>query len=352
MYLKRFRKPTVREALAAVKQELGADALVLSTELVASSGWRGVVGARDVQITAAIERPVSGDRPALSSTRPVAPPDPVAARLLAAGLDRPLAEAVAAAIPTHERRSVSDRRLRDVLTLVLADVPAHDEGFARVEVFVGPPGVGKTTTIAKLAARERAAKGRRVGMVAADGFRAGAIEQLRVYADIIGAPFTVARTPDELDAVLAHGRQPMLVDTAGRSPNDRAIADVLQVTRRRPGIRTHLVMAADTSAASARRILAMYASARPERLIVTKVDEAESLVPLLSVIRECGLPVSYLTDGQRVPEDLARATPSRLASALLREDHGDAARASRGSEHVTLSSPRDQASAARAEERL
>lgn len=320
MYLKRFRKPTVREALAAVRQELGPDALVLSTELVAASGWRGMVGARDVQITAAVDRPVSGDRPTVSPARPPATPDPVVARLLAAGLDRPLAEAVAGAVPSGERRSVSDRRLRELLALILSDVSAADEGPARVEVFVGPPGVGKTTTIAKLAARERAANGRRVGVVAADGFRAGAIEQLRVYADIIGTPFTAARTADELDSVLAQRRQPLLVDTAGQSPNDRAVADVLQVVRRRRGIRTHLVMAADTSAASARRILSTYESAYPGRLVITKLDETDSMAPLLAVIRERGLPISFMTNGQRVPDDLAPATPALLASALLPDD--------------------------------
>lgn len=319
MYLKRYRKPTVREALAAVKRDLGPDALVLSTELVAASGWRGVVGARDVQITAAVDRAVSAARPDLSPARPTNVPDPLVARLLAAGVDRPLAEAVVAAIPSADRRSVSDQRLRTVLASLLSGLAAADEPLARIEVFVGPPGVGKTTTIAKLAARERAGKGRMVGMVAADGFRAGAVEQLRVYATIIGAPFKVARTPGDLDSVLARGRHPMLVDTAGRSPDDRAVADLLHVLGRRRGIRTHLVMAADTSAASARRILDTYEAARPERLVVTKADEADSLMPLLSVVRERGLPISFVTNGQRVPEDLASATPALLASAVLRE---------------------------------
>lgn len=320
MHLKRYRKPTVREALAAVREDLGPDALVLSTELVTAQGWRGVVGAKHVQITAAADRRVSGDRPSLSSRRSApAAVDGLVARLIAAGIDRPLAESVIASIPSEERRAVSDVRLRELLARELDAIAAGDEAFSRVEVFVGPPGVGKTTTIAKLAARERAGSGRSVGMVAADGFRAGAVEQLRVYADIIGAPFRVARTPGELDKVLTQGRLPMLVDTAGRSPNDRAVADLLHVVGRRRGIRTHLVMAADTSAASARRIFETYESARPERLVITKLDEADSMMPLLSVVRERGLPVSFMTAGQRVPEDLTRATSFLLASAVLRE---------------------------------
>jgi flagellar biosynthesis protein FlhF len=320
MYLKRYRRSTVREALAAVKGELGPDALVLSTELVAASGWRGVVGAREVQITAAVDRRVSDDRPVPSSNRSPEPPiDGLTARLVAAGVDRRLAEAVVAAVPSAGRRHVSDARLRELLAGELAGLAVDEDSFARVEVFIGPPGVGKTTTIAKLVARERAGNGRSLGMVAADGFRAGAVEQLRAYAHIIGAPFKVARTPGDLDRVLAQGRQPMLVDTAGRSPNDAAVADLLHVLARRRGVRTHLVMAADTSAASARRIFDTYESAQPERLVITKLDEADTMMPLLSIARERRLPVSFVTDGQRVPEDLARATPALLASALLRD---------------------------------
>ena len=108
MYLKRFRKPTVHEALAAVKGELGPDALVLSTELVSAAGWRGVVGARDVQITAALDRRVSEDRPAPSPARTAdAPTDGATARLLAAGLDRRLADAVVASVTPAERRHLS-----------------------------------------------------------------------------------------------------------------------------------------------------------------------------------------------------------------------------------------------------
>jgi len=323
MYLKRYRKPSVQEALRAARVELGADALVLSTELVSAGGWRGWLGAREVLVTAGAEREpeVSVPRPPAADRR-LADTDPLRAgliaRLVASGLDRALAEAVAKAIPDAECRGMSATGLRRALATELTALAAGDDGFARAEVFVGPPGVGKTTTIAKIAARERAGRGRSLGMVAADGFRAGAVEQLRIYATIIGAPFRVARTPEELDKALT-SRLPLLVDTAGRSPRDAAVRDVLALVGRRRGVRTHLVLAADTSAASARRILETYEDARPDRFVITKLDEAESLSPLLGVLRERQLPISYITAGQRVPEDLERATPALLAGAVLRD---------------------------------
>src|SRR5581483_4295578 len=242
----------------------------------------------------------------------------IVARLIACGLDRPVADAVAASIPDDECRATSTRGLRRAVAAQLTPLVAGDEPFARVEVFVGPPGVGKTTTIAKIAARERARHGRLLGMVAADGFRAGAVEQLRAYADIIGTPFRVVRTADELTSALS-SKQTLLVDTAGRSPKDSAVQDLLRVLTKRRGVRTHLVMAADTSLSSARRIFDTYREARPERLVITKMDEADSIAPLVGLIRERQLPLSYITAGQQVPEDLDRATPALLAGAVLAE---------------------------------
>ncbi|MES1255855.1 MAG: hypothetical protein ABUS56_09620 [Acidobacteriota bacterium] len=313
----------MQDALRAASQELGPEAMVLSTDLVPAEGWRGWVGLREVLLTASADRPVSANRPPAvvepSPVRALPITDSVVARLVASGIDRSLAESVAAAIPERARRSLSGSALSRALADQLAPMVAADETYARAEVFVGPPGVGKTTTIAKIAARERAGNGRTLGMVAADGFRAGAVEQLRIYATIIGSPFRVARTTDELEKALSTGRQSLLVDTAGRSPGDAGVRELFRLIGRHRQVRTHLVMAADTSPASARRILDAYADAHPTRLVLTKLDEAESITPLLNLLREHGLPLSYLCAGQRVPEDLDRATPALVAEAMLRE---------------------------------
>jgi flagellar biosynthesis protein FlhF len=322
MQLKMFRQPTVREALRQARETLGPDAYVLSTEMVAVPGWRGWMGSREVQVTAAIDPPVSVVRPSPPERRPaVTDPDSEAlvARLVASGLDKPMAQGVVRAIPDKLRRGASASRLFQALAAELAPLAAGNDEFARAEVFVGPPGVGKTTTIAKIAARERASAGRPMSMIAADGFRAGAVEQLRTYADIIGSTFKVARTVEELDRALAAARTSVLVDTAGRSPKDGAVSEQLAVLSRHRGVRTHLVIAADTSLASARRILDSYADVKPSRVVITKLDEAESLAPLSGLLRERGIPVSYIGNGQRVPEDLERATAAVLAGAILRE---------------------------------
>jgi flagellar biosynthesis protein FlhF len=317
MHLKRYRRETVKEALRAVREDLGPDALVLSTRLVAAPGMKGWFGRRVVEVTAAAERPSLSDsrhvdEPAASKVDRAT--DQLVARLQAAGLDGGLARDVARALPASKRRGATLQTIRETLELQLAAITAIDEEFAPIEVFVGPPGVGKTTTIAKIAAQERARHGKRVGLVAADGFRVGAVEQLRLFADILGSPLTVARTAGELEQALRGAKRPLLLDTAGRSPSDDVSREMLRVLAGRKDVRTHLVMAANTPYATARKTLERFEDARPSRLVLTKLDEAESLAPLVSLLRERQLPISYLGTGQSIPEDLQRATAPALAS--------------------------------------
>ena len=333
MQLKRYRSSSVREALALVRQELGPDALVLSTRLVSAAGVRGWLGARVVEVTAAADREMSARRPEALPDRhseprleaaaaPVSLPEwqaSLAARLCATGLDRALATEVAAGFPRWHRRNVSADALRRAIAERLGPVSAGNEGWAGVDVFVGPPGVGKTTTIAKIAAQERVRHGRRLTLIAADGFRVGAVEQLRLYADIIGAPFMTARTPEELAEALSVARGAVLVDTAGRSPNDPEATRLFDVLAAQSEVRTHLVLPAAMGRRDAERAVSAFSGAAPARVVLTRVDEAESVAPLIGLLRERALPVSYLGTGQRVPEDLERATPAALAARVLGE---------------------------------
>ncbi len=346
MQVKRYRTPTVREALALAREDLGPQALVLSTRMVSAGGVRGWLGRREVELTAMVPTPVSENRPAAPSagswyvgagfSRPEPPPkdanpildrlagrgrsrDELIARLQASGLDRRLAREVADALPRLSRREPSGSRLRRTLTDLLTPLAADAEEALGIEVFVGPPGAGKTTTIAKVASQLRAQHGRRASIVAADGFRVGAIEQLRIYAEIIGAPFAVARSAAEFERALGDLRAPILVDTAGRSPGEITSHDIFQVVSRQARVRTHLVMPGATPVRDAERFLDLYAAARPSRVILTKVDETETLSPIVGLLRERGLTISYLGTGQRIPEDLQRATAAALAACVLGE---------------------------------
>ncbi len=189
---------------------------------------------------------------------------------------------------------------------------------------IGATGAGKTTTIAKLAAEYALRRGLRIALVTSDTYRIGAVEQLREYAQIIGVPLHVAATPPEMDRTIsriASATQPtdvILIDTAGRSPADPQRVDELRdvIDAARPDHRL-LVLSASASPAAMARIAERFAALRPDRLVVSKLDEAGAMGVLTNVPRTTGLPVSHFTTGQDVPDFLEEARPERLAMITL-----------------------------------
>ncbi|GAB7025841.1 flagellar biosynthesis protein FlhF [Geotalea toluenoxydans] len=192
----------------------------------------------------------------------------------------------------------------------------------RIMATVGPTGVGKTTTIAKLAAMYALNRGARVAMVTTDNFRVGAVEQLKTYSKIMDVPLEVAATAKELEAVLAKhaDKDLILIDTAGRSPKDREKLEELKVYLEScPGIETYLCISATTRDREMNEIVAQYSLLPITRLLFTKLDESESYGCIVNAQVRNRFPLSYFTTGQKVPEDIEVATARKLANLVLRE---------------------------------
>ena len=196
-------------------------------------------------------------------------------------------------------------------------------GVRRVVALVGPTGVGKTTTIAKLAANFRLRDGVKMGLVTVDTYRIAAVEQLRTYAEIIDLPMKVVTSPLEMRRALDElaGLDLILVDTAGRSPrDDLKIQELKSLLVEADVDEVHLVL---STAASARSLVATaekFAPANVTALILTKIDEAAEMGTLLSAVRKIPLPISYLTTGQDVPDDIEPANAGRLARLILGQE--------------------------------
>ena len=193
-------------------------------------------------------------------------------------------------------------------------------GERRLIALVGPTGVGKTTTIAKLAANFRLKEKRKVGLITVDTYRIAAVEQLRTYADIIDLPMAVVSTPREMrEAVARMGDlELILMDTAGRSPRDEVkIQELKTMLTEAEADEVHLVLSSTAGSASLVRMAEQFAAVGTTTLVLTKLDEVAGLGNLLPLLRSCKLPLSYVTDGQNVPDDIEPADNRRLARMVL-----------------------------------
>ncbi len=313
-----FRARRFGEAMTAVKAAFGPDAVILSSRQVGGGSF-----GMQVEVTAA----PAGARvttEASSQSEGV-----LVERLHRRGVPRRAADIIVKRLRVETGRvPASLERARPSLEVVLGEELVFAGGLSRgprVVAVVGPTGVGKTTTVAKLAAHAALVQRRKVGLVSVDDYRIGGAEQLQRYADLIGVPMQSA-TPSELRPsldVLA-SCDLVFVDTAGRSPSDhRAVAELGNAFEwAGEPIETHLCIAASTHDVELRAIIERHSDLRPARLLSTKVDEAVYHGSIVAAQTLAGLPFSYFTTGQRVPEDIEVASAARLAGWLCGEEVG------------------------------
>jgi flagellar biosynthesis protein FlhF len=191
-----------------------------------------------------------------------------------------------------------------------------------VVALVGPTGVGKTTTLAKLAAVASRVEQRRVAFINADTYRIGAVEQLQTYAQLLEVPMSVARCVDDVrEACERYADYDLVfVDTVGRSPrNVQQLEELAMMLALARPDEVHLALDARASYATHTSVLKGFNILQPTQILLSKLDETPRLEDSLAAALEGGLPLSYVTMGQRVPEDLAAADGAQLAEWLLGE---------------------------------
>ncbi len=251
--------------------------------------------------------------------------------IIDSGVDAALAEKLMSVawegLTPGQRRSRS-ALIRSLAQAALSMIPAipDRDGMPgkRVVAFVGPTGVGKTTSIAKLAAHLALKKKKNVLLVTTDGYRIGAIDQLRTYAGLMGIPFRfVDQVPDLVHTIEEHKqRDYILIDTAGRSPRDlgamHALAEYLRKSR---DIERHLVLSAATKKRDLRTVMDNFEICGPDHLLFTKLDETTTAGPILNEIIRTQKSCSYYSDGQRVPDDLHTVTGECIMDLVLNRNN-------------------------------
>lgn len=213
------------------------------------------------------------------------------------------------------------KNLRELIVRYVTTGEIADNGpRPKIVVFVGPTGVGKTTTLAKLAAINSIKKKKKVALVTLDTYRIAAVEQLKVYAKIMGLPVHVAGSPEEFGKLVdgIKGVDLILVDTAGRGQKEKAHMDELhRIFKRGLSMETHLVLSATAKEKDTIDVIRRYRQMPIDRLIFTKIDETTTYGGIFNALIASGRPLSYLTTGQRVPEDIEPATSERIADLIV-----------------------------------
>lgn len=192
----------------------------------------------------------------------------------------------------------------------------------RVFVFVGPTGVGKTTTLAKLAARLSLINNKTVGLVTADTYRIAAVDQLKTYSEILGLPLKVIYEPEEISDALNryNDKDCVLIDTAGRShKSEELLQDLKGILTYVENPEIFLVISMTTGYKDIKSILDSYDFLDDYKLLLTKLDEASSLGNVLNIKLETGKPLSYFTIGQSVPDDIEVASVDKIADYIVGE---------------------------------
>lgn len=318
-----YRAKHMEEALTRIKRELGPDAVILSSREVRESTRTG--SSLSVEVTAA-----PYENAELTPSRPLSNGSQFDAR--AANFEKRL---VAGGVPMSASRTLAMRvrkALRDntmpfvdaVSAALAQDVSFAIPSRARIVALVGPTGVGKTTTIAKLAAIAALVERRKVVLISIDQYRVGASEQLQRYADLIGIPMECATDAQSLNRALrkfAHAEL-VLIDTAGRSPRD--VAGIQETCDTLRGAKEPIEVCMCVSAAMREpelmQTLDRHAMLAASKLVVTKLDEAINCSGVLAAYVHSGLPLAHFTTGQRVPEDIEAASAETLAAVLCGEE--------------------------------
>jgi len=347
MQVKKFRAKTIRDATAKVKKALGSSAMIISTNKLTQSGAGNLFEIAAVpaggdsfnensdpfgqvkselmsikemicllnQSGGVLEKLITN--PALLN---------LYAKLITNGVSDYNARLFlerAGAFNGHTGRvdDIKQRAVNEIAKVIKTKDPFDvADKKQKIAAFIGTTGVGKTTTIAKLAAQLMFKAHKKVGLISIDTYRIGAMEQLRTYANILGVPCLQAFKKKDLFFALKKlkDRDVVLIDTAGQSQYDRARIE--ELTRMMPddlAIDSHLLLSVATTESEMNKTAVNFSPLKFKSYIFTKVDEAERIGSTINQIIKFNLPVSYITTGQNVPDDIEQADRGRIVNLLL-----------------------------------
>lgn len=363
MIIKKYVVNSMNEALTRIRYELGPEAVIISQRKIKKPGFIGFFSHKVIEVTAAVDKEKKDQNVAVRNSieaikkvmeknnlksvknKSVTPPDTSSEKQLLKEMqemksllfemksgyskeDEPKSELqiklenvdINPDIIEEILKHATEENLRETLENM---VPVSEVNLKGTIVLVGPTGIGKTTTIAKLAGKLALIEKKKVGLITIDTYRIGAVEQLRTYADIMNIPFKVVLTTKEMELAIESMKDcdAILVDTTGRSSkNAMQISELRAFIQKANTDNIHLVISCTTKNNDINTIIEGYKSLNYNHIIITKLDETTTYGSILNIVKAAKKPISFLTTGQNVPDDLKVPKTSEIVSLLLGEE--------------------------------
>jgi flagellar biosynthesis protein FlhF len=377
MIIKRYIVNNMNEAMTRIRYELGKDAIIISQRKIRKSGFLGIFSKKVIEVTAAVENEIkkagnSAFENSLDSIRKLMDSDNStrseetinSAKVRESEFEGKLIKEmqemknmINAIQSSNESSRKTDKEKNEMEKLLIScdlneevyedilnkasnikneledygkiksviesEISISSEKLEGTVVLVGPTGVGKTTTLAKLAGRLALIEKKKVGLITIDTYRIGAVEQLRTYADIMNIPFKVVITTKDMEAAIENMKHcdVILIDTTGRSSkNAMQLSELRAFVEKANTENIHLVVSCTTKNKDIKSIVEGYKALNYNHVIITKLDETSTYGSILNILHCAMKPLSYVTVGQNVPDDMKKLNASQLSNLILGED--------------------------------
>lgn len=356
MIIKKYVADSMTDAINIIKMELGSEAVILSKRSIKQKGIKGLFLPKKIEVTAALDEPIKAE-PQVEKIEPRAFEEKkevekevekeltqvkdmlkqlvdekkvkkqkklgIKKLLLERDVNEEIINEISSDIKNKDEYKnivrIPDSAYLDEIQNII-NVCNDDEG--RIHAFIGPTGVGKTTTIAKIAAIKSLDSKKKVGLITIDTYRIGAVEQLKIYADILGIPFEIINSIDNIEKSLDNLKDcdMIFVDTTGRSlKNVMQLSELkLYLDRIKPD-KTYLVLSMTTKYNDLVQILKGFEVMQYNSIILTKIDETTTYGSILNIAYNAKVPISYITIGQNVPDDIEEASIEKLLDLVVGE---------------------------------
>lgn len=373
MIIKRYLVKDMNEAMTRIRYELGKDAIIVSQRKVKQSGIKGIFSPKLIEVTAALENGKAKKEEKKTEDESLKESVDTLKNIFKVSTENLKSDQKAfeaSSLKTKENYLIDDevKEMKSILGEILKNTkPKEDvdkfmkmvtdldlnpeyvnelrqlwenseEEFKEaiekdINIFegniqgrvvvVGPTGVGKTTTIAKLAGRLALIHNKKVGLITIDTYRIGAVEQLRTYAEIMNIPFKVVITIKEMEEAIKEMEDldVVLIDTTGRSSkNSMQISELRAFVQKAEPNHTLMVISSTTKDADITTILSGYKKLYYDKVVITKLDETTTYGAIHTILKESKKPLAYITTGQNVPDDIRVPSKKEIINLIFGEE--------------------------------